>query len=305
MSVDTRAGAGVRKILQGDNLRALSTLPDAFASVVYVDPPFNTGKVQKRLRVRATSAPDGEGPPRFGGRSYTVQPVAAKGKYKDSFDDFESFLMPRIEASLRCLTKNGSLFVHLDSREVHYIKVALDKLLGRDRFVNEIIWAYDYGGRPKNRWPAKHDTILWYALDPDDYTFNYDEIDRIPYMAPNLVGKERRRSARPRPTCGGTPSSPPAAARDGVPHAEAAGHPEPDREGALPPGDVVLDFFAGSGTAGEAAASNGRGFVLIDDNATAVSVMKRRLKAYEPEFTRVAARSAPAPAPERAELSLA
>ena len=193
--------------------------------------------------------------------------------------------MPRIEASLRCLTKNGSLFVHLDYREVHYIKVALDRLLGRECFVNEIIWAYDYGGRPKNRWPAKHDTILWYARDPDDYIFDYDAIDRIPYMAPGLVGPEKAKVGKT-PTDVWWHTVVPTSGK------EKTGYPTQKPLGVLSrlvkvhsrEGDVVLDFFAGSGTAGEAAANNGRGFVLIDENPDAVAIMQRRLAAHSPDL---------------------
>jgi site-specific DNA-methyltransferase (adenine-specific) len=198
--------------------------------------------------------------------------------------------MPRIEASLRCLTENGSLFVHLDYREVHYIKVALDRLIGRDRFVNEIIWAYDYGGRPKNRWPAKHDTILWYALDPDDYVFDYDAIDRIPYMAPGLVGAEKAAIGKT-PTDVWWHTVVPTSGK------EKTGYPTQKPLGVLSrllkvhsrAGDVVLDFFAGSGTTGEAAARNDRGFVLIDRNPDAAAIMAKRLASFEPElvgFTR-------------------
>ncbi len=278
----------VRKVILGENLEALAALPAAFASLVYVDPPFNTGKVQKRDRIKTTatsdpaSAGDRGG---FGGRRYDVERVASTGTYADSYDDFEAFLMPRIEASLRCLTKNGSLFVHLDYREVHYVKVALDRLLGRDRFVNEIIWAYDYGGRPKNRWPAKHDTILWYALDPDDYVFDFDAIDRIPYMAPDLVGKEKAETGKT-PTDVWWHTIVPTNGR------EKTGYPTQKPLGILSrllkvhsrAGDVVLDFFAGSGTTGDAAARNDRGFVLIDHNPEAAAVMAKRLAPYEPEL---------------------
>lgn len=280
----------MRRIIHGDNLAALSTLPDAFASVIYVDPPFNTGKVQKRDRIKATAVAASEGPGTrggFGGRRYDVERVASSA-YDDSFEDFEGFLMPRIEAALRCLTKNGSLFVHLDYREVHYVKVALDRLLGRDRFVNEIIWAYDYGGRPKNRWPAKHDTILWYALDPDDYVFDFDAIDRIPYMAPSLVGKEKAETGKT-PTDVWWHTVVPTSGR------EKTGYPTQKPFGVLSrlvkvhsrAGDVVLDFFAGSGTTGEAAAKNDRGFVLIDHNPDALAIMEKRLAPYEPEVTRL------------------
>ena len=275
----------MRRIIRGDNLSVLPTLPEAFASVIYVDPPFNTGVVQKRARIKAVST---EGPGDrggFGGRRYVTEKIESS-TYVDSFDDFESFLVPRIEASLRCLTKNGSLFVHLDAREVHYIKVALDRLIGRRSFVNEIIWAYDYGGRPKNRWPAKHDTILWYARDPGDYTFNYDEIDRIPYMAPTLVGEEKAKRGKT-PTDVWWHTIVPTSGK------EKTGYPTQKPLGVLnrlvrvhsQPGDVILDFFAGSGTSGEAAAQNDRGFVLIDDNPEAVAIMEKRLARFSPTLT--------------------
>lgn len=273
----------MRKIILGDNAAILPTLPESFARAIYIDPPFNTGKVQKRDRIRVT-ATDGEGARGgFGGRRYAVQRVES-GSYDDDFEDFEAFLMPRIEAALRCLTPDGSLFVHLDYREVHYIKVALDKLLGRDRFMNEIIWAYDYGGRPKNRWPAKHDTILWYTLDPSRYVFNFDEMDRIPYMAPGLVSKEKAERGKT-PTDVWWHTIVPTSGR------EKTGYPTQKPLGILNrvikvhsrPGDVVLDFFAGSGTTGEAAARHDRGFVLVDDNPEAVRIAASRLSSYGPE----------------------
>ena len=275
----------MKKIILGDNLVGLASLPDAFASVVYVDPPFNTGKVQKRDRIKATSTTGDAGDRGgFGGRRYNVERVASS-TYADSYDDFEAFLLPRIEASLRCLTKNGSLFVHLDYREVHYMKVALDRLLGRECFVNEIIWAYDYGGRPKNRWPAKHDTILWYARDPDDYVFDYDAIDRIPYMAPGLVGPEKAKVGKT-PTDVWWHTVVPTSGK------EKTGYPTQKPLGVLSrlvkvhsrEGDVVLDFFAGRGTTGEAAANNRRGFVLIDENPDAVAIMQRRLASHSPDL---------------------
>jgi site-specific DNA-methyltransferase (adenine-specific) len=246
----------VKQIILGDSGSVLPTLPAGFARLVYIDPPFNTGKRQSRTG----------------------------GAYEDSFDDFEGFLMPRIEASLRCMTPDASLFVHLDYREVHYIKVALDKLLGRDHFVNEIIWAYDYGGRPKTRWPAKHDTILWYCMDPKRYCFNYDEIDRIPYMAPGLVGPEKAERGKT-PTDVWWHTIVPTNGR------EKTGYPTQKPLGVLnrlirvhsSPGDTVLDFFCGSGTTGEAAARNNRGFVLIDRSIAAVEVASRRLREFKPE----------------------
>lgn len=283
-----------RSIILGDNLAILPTLPRGFASVVYIDPPFNTGRAQKRDRMKVSAATGpGQAGERsgFGGKRYNVERIESSA-YDDQFDDFERFLMPRIEAALPCLTERGSLFVHLDYREVHYIKVALDRLLGRSRFMNEIIWAYDYGGRPKNRWPAKHDTILWYAMNPEDYTFNYDEIDRIPYMAPSLVGKEKAEAGK-RPTDVWWHTIVPTNGK------EKTGYPTQKPLGVLNrlvkvhsrPGDVLLDFFAGSGTSGEAAAQNDRGFVLIDESSAAVEVMERRLASYRPDVIRSRAAS--------------
>ncbi|MBX3191488.1 MAG: site-specific DNA-methyltransferase [Labilithrix sp.] len=273
----------MKRIILGDNAVVLPTLPERFARAIYIDPPFNTGKVQKRERMRVT-ATEGEGARGgFGGRRYDVEKIES-GSYGDAFDDFEGFLIPRVAAALRCLTPDGSLFVHLDYREVHYVKVALDRLLGRDRFMNEIIWAYDYGGRPKNRWPAKHDTILWYASNPDDYVFDYDAMDRIPYMAPGLVSKEKAERGKT-PTDVWWHTIVPTGGR------EKTGYPTQKPLGILNrivkvhsrPGDVVLDFFAGSGTTGEAAAAHERGFVLIDQSAEAVKIAAKRLERFDPE----------------------
>jgi site-specific DNA-methyltransferase (adenine-specific) len=290
----------MKQIILGDNAEVLRELPESFARLLYIDPPFNTGKVQRRDRMRVTESAAGEGDRGgFGGRRYDVEPVES-GAYDDAFEDFEAFLMPRIEQSLRCLTPDASIFVHLDFREVHYIKVALDRLLGRDRFKNEIIWAYDYGGRPKNRWPAKHDTILWYARNPDDYVFNYDEMDRIPYMAPGLVGKEKAERGKT-PTDTWWHTIVPTSGR------EKTGYPTQKPLGVLSrivkvhsrPGDVALDFFCGSGTTGEAAARSGRGFVLVDSNPEAVQIAATRLAEFSPECRGFAAAAAAEGAPLR------
>jgi site-specific DNA-methyltransferase (adenine-specific) len=272
----------MRKIILGDNADVLPTLPEKFAQLIYIDPPFNTGKVQKRDRMRVTANDEKGVRGGFGGRRYDVERVES-GSYDDAFEDFESFLLPRVEASLRCLAPNGSLFVHLDYREVHYVKVALDRLLGRRSFMNEIIWAYDYGGRSKNRWPSKHDTLLWYAVNPEDYIFNFDEMDRIPYMAPGLVGAEKaERGKTPTdvwwhtivPTNGREKTGYPTQKPLGVLNRVIKVHSRPD--------DVVLDFFGGSGTTGEAAARHGRGFVLIDKNPEAVQIAAARLADFRP-----------------------
>jgi site-specific DNA-methyltransferase (adenine-specific) len=269
----------VNQIILGDNAEILPQLTPASARLIYIDPPFNTGRTQKRDRIKVEMSPEG-GRQGFGGHQYLSKEVPS-GSYQDSFEDFEGFLIPRISAALPCLTADGSLFVHLDAREVHYIKVALDRLLGRDHFMNEIIWAYDYGARSKSRWPAKHDTILWYCMDPKAYCFNFDEMDRIPYMAPGLVTKEKAERGKT-PTDVWWHTIVPTNGK------EKTGYPTQKPLGVLNriikvhsnPGDTVLDFFCGSGTTGEAAASNGRQFVLIDNNPEAIEICRQRLARY-------------------------
>jgi site-specific DNA-methyltransferase (adenine-specific) len=274
----------VNQLLLGDCLQILPTLPRACARLAYIDPPFNTGKTQQRDRIRVTPDENGDRTG-FAGRRYRTIPVGSESRptqYADAFGDvYLDFLMPRIEAAIPCLTPDASVFIHLDYREVHYVKVALDQLLGRDRFLNEIIWSYDYGGRPKDRWPAKHDTILWYALDPENYTFNYDAIDRIPYMAPALVGEEKAARGKT-PTDVWWHTIVPTNGR------EKTGYPTQKPLGILRrliavhsnPGDTVLDFFAGSGTTGAAAAELGRNSILIDSSPEAMAVMEKRLAGH-------------------------
>jgi site-specific DNA-methyltransferase (adenine-specific) len=242
------------------------------------------------MRVRATL---GEGARAgFGGRRYEVERLES-GSYADAFADYEAFLLPRIEAAFRCLLPDGSLFVHMGTGEVHHVKVALDRLLGRERFMNEIIWSYDFGGRPKTRWPNKHDTILWYAKDPERYVFNYDAMDRLPYMAPGLVTKEKAERGKT-PTDVWWHTIVPTSGR------EKTGYPTQKPLGIVNrivkvhscPGDVVLDFFAGSGTTGESAALHGRGFVLVDDNPEAVRVAAKRLARFAPDVVTLRERKA-------------
>lgn len=273
----------VRRIIQGDNLAVLETLPEAFARLLYVDPPFNTGRTQRRDRMKVTRSSDGQGERTgFGGARYAVERLASSA-YADAFDDYIGFLLERVEASLRCLTPDASIFVHVDYREVHYVKVALDALLGRRCFINEIVWAYDFGGRSKRRWPAKHDTLLWYARDPKNYVFDYDAMDRIPYMAPGLVGKEKAaRGKTPTDVWWHTIVPTNGKEKTGYPTQKPLGVLERIVKVHSREGDVVLDFFAGSGTTGEAAARNGRGFVLVDENPDAIAVMRRRLAFAEP-----------------------
>jgi site-specific DNA-methyltransferase (adenine-specific) len=157
--------------------------------MIYIDPPFNTGKQQTR-RTLATSADAGGDRTGYGGRRYATR-LLAESSYRDAFDDYLGFLEPRLREARRVLHESGTLYFHIDYREAHYCKLLLDELFGRECFLNEIIWAYDYGARATRRWPAKHDTILVYVKDSERYHFDSAEVDREPYMAPGLVTPEK------------------------------------------------------------------------------------------------------------------
>lgn len=272
---------GEVRIVQGDNLAFLRATPSDSFRLVYIDPPFNTGRARRLRRLRTTRDAEGDRTG-FAGERYRSE-LVSNLSYGDAFDDYLGFLGPRLEEAVRVLEPTGSLFVHLDPRESHYVKVFLDGLLGRDAFQNEIVWAYDYGARTKKRWPAKHDVILWYALDPGEFTFRYDDVDRIPYMAPGLVGPEKaKRGKTPTDVWWQTIVPPGGRERTGYPTQKPLAILERIVRVHSNPGDAVLDFFAGSGTTGEAAARLGRPCVLVDENPEAVRVMQERLAFAEP-----------------------
>ena len=269
------------EIILADNLGILSSLADSTISLIYIDPPFNTGKTLKRSSISTIQDANGDRVG-FQGKRYKSTTLITTS-YNDSFDDYLSFLEPRLVEAHRILESTGSLFFHIDYREAHYCKVLLDQVFGRDSFINEIIWAYDYGGRPKNRWPAKHDTILWYAKDPQKYTFHYEEIDRIPYMAPSLVGAEKAaRGKTPTDVWWHTIVPTNSREKTGYSTQKPLGLLERIVKVHSNPGDQLLDFFAGSGTFGEAAALNGRSCVLVDNNPAAAEIMARRLARFSP-----------------------
>lgn len=260
----------------GDNLEVLrAKVPDGVANLIYIDPPFNTGKVQTRTQIR-TSRSEGGDRVGFQGQRYATEKVGTKA-FSDTFDDFLGFLEPRLIEARRVLAQDGTLYFHIDYREVHYCKVLLDRIFGRECFLNEVIWAYDYGARTKKKWPAKHDNILVYVKDPENYTFNVDEIERIPYMAPGLVGPEKAaRGKLPTDTWWHTIVPTNGKEKTGYPTQKPLGVLNRIVQGSSRPGDLVLDFFAGSGTAGAAAEALGRRFLLVDDNPVALEVMARR-----------------------------
>ncbi len=287
-------------MLFGDNLPLLRELPDEQFTLIYVDPPFNTGRVQSRnvsraIRVSAAGAAGGDGV--AGAAGVVAGGAAARGvqvrgfqgatyervlgdlrSYDDQFSDYWSFLEPRLREAWRLLAPDGTLYVHVDYREAHYVKVMLDALFGRECFLNELIWAYDYGAKSKRRWPTKHDTILVYVKDPAGYFFDSEAVDREPYMAPGLVTPEKAAKGKlPTDVWWHTIVSPNGKEKTGYPTQKPAGVLRRIVQASSRPGDWVLDFFAGSGTTGAVAVALGRRFVLIDQNPEALAVMRTRL----------------------------
>jgi site-specific DNA-methyltransferase (adenine-specific) len=265
-------------IHHADNMDVLPQLPAGAFQLVYIDPPFNTGETQSRRTL--AMAPDEDGDRTgFKGTRYRTR-LLAESRYRDTFEDYLAFLEPRLAEARRVLAQSGTLYFHIDYREAHYCKLLLDELFGREQFLNELIWAYDYGARTRRRWPAKHDTILVYVKDPGAYWFDSAEVDREPYMAPGLVTAEKVAKGK-LPTDVWWHTIVPTNGR------EKTGYPTQKPEGIVRrmvqastrEGDWCLDFFAGSGTLGAVAAPLGRRYVLIDESADAIAVMRRRLPA--------------------------
>ena len=277
------SGGSGNRIILADNLDILPGIESGSVPLIYLDPPFNTGREQRRTRLRTErddAAGDRVG---FGGRRYRSIALGSHS-FADLFDDFLAFIEPRLLELRRILAPTGSLFFHIDYREAHYCKLLLDAIFGRESFLNEIIWAYDFGGRSKRKWPTKHDAIFWYAKDPQQYTFNYDAIDRIPYLAPGLVGKAKaERGKTPTDVWWQTIVPTNSRERTGYPTQKPLAILERIVRVHSNPGDLVLDCFAGSGTTGEAAARNNRPYLLIDNNPKATKIAARRLASSRPQ----------------------
>jgi site-specific DNA-methyltransferase (adenine-specific) len=269
----------------GNNLEILPTLADEAFTLIYIDPPFNTGRQQQRHETSSVRAePGAGGTVGFKGQSYERIRGALK-RYDDAFDDYWAFLEPRLVEAWRLLADDGTLYLHLDYREAHYAKVLLDAIFGRDAFLNELIWAYDYGAKSRSRWPTKHDTILVYVKNPKRYYFNSDAVDREPYMAPGLVTPEKvERGKLPTDVWWHTIVSPTGKEKTGYPTQKPIGVLRRIIQASSREGDRVLDFFAGSGTTGAVAAALGREFVLIDENPEAIAVMQKRLAGVPVEW---------------------
>lgn len=267
----------------GDNLVHLKSIPDASVQLIYIDPPFNTGRTQTR-GTSATKRVETGGRVGFKGQNYEIIRETVIS-YDDEFADYWSFLEPRVEEAWRILNDSGTLYLHLDYRESHYAKVLLDALFGRESFLNEIIWAYDYGGKAKNKWPSKHDTILVYVKNPKSYYFDSTSVDREPYMAPGLVTPEKVALGKlPTDVWWHTIVSPTGKEKTGYPTQKPEGILRRIIQASSKEGDTVLDFFGGSGTTGAVAASLGRNFILMDQNPESIEVMSKRLKTSGVEF---------------------
>jgi site-specific DNA-methyltransferase (adenine-specific) len=263
-------------LVQGNNLPVIAALPDESFRLIYLDPPFNTGRTQSRQVLATTRSTEGARVG-FGGNTYeTVK--GALYSYDDTFADYWEFLEPRLQQAWRLLDDRGTLYLHLDFREVHYAKVALDALFGRESFLNEIIWAYDYGARATKKWPSKHDTILVYVKNPKNYYFNNEEVDREPYMAPGLVTPEKvARGKLPTDVWWHTIVSPTGKEKTGYATQKPEGILRRIIQASSQPGDWVLDFFAGSGTTGAVAQALHRRVVLVEQNPSAIEIIRKRL----------------------------
>ncbi len=270
------ASRTVEGIVLGDNLPVLGELADGSVQMVYADPPFNTGRTQERRTLATVASEDGDRTG-FGGRRYATT-LLQQSSYRDSFDDYLGFLEPRLRELRRVLSPEGTLYLHLDYREAHYAKLLLDEVFGRECFLNELIWAYDYGAKARRRWPQKHDTILVYVREPDGHWFDCEAVDREPYMAPGLVTPEQReRGKRPTSVMWHTIVSPTGREKTGYPTQKPEGLIRRFVQASSRPGDLCLDPFAGSGTLGAVAAALGRRYLLIDSSEEAVAVMRERL----------------------------
>ena len=275
----------MKRVYHLDNLAFLRAMPENLVDLIYIDPPFNTGKVQARRHLRTTRDADGDRQG-FGGKNYRTEVLGIQD-YEDRLGDgFLDFLEVRLREAWRVLKPTGSIYLHLDYREVHYCKVMMDEIFGRDNFLNEIIWAYDFGGRKRDRWPAKHDNILYYAKNAGQHTFNRDAIDRLPYMAPGLVSKDKAaRGKLPTDTWWQTIVATNSREKTGYPTQKPLAILERIIKASSNPGELVLDFFAGSGTTGQACLNLGRDFIMVDENPQAIAVMRRRFaEAAEVEF---------------------
>jgi len=267
----------MNKIVLADNLKYLKEIQDNSIDLIYVDPPFNTKSTQKRTKIKTILSEDGLNG--FGGNKYIRENDGEYGSYEDSYEDYIGFIKPRLEEAYRVLKSTGTIYVHLDWREVHYVKIEMDKIFERDNFLNSIVWSYDYGAKSKKKWATKHDDILVYVKDKDNYTFNYDKVPRVPYLAPALAGPAKAAMGKAITdvwwhTIVPTNSK----EKQNYSTQKPLGILRRIVEVSSNEGDLCLDFFAGSGTFGAACVEFRRNFIMLDNNPQAFEVMKKRFE---------------------------
>lgn len=276
------------RVYHSDNLEVLRSMLDESVDLVYIDPPFNTGHTQTRTFTKTTKV-DKDSEEKgdrigFGGNSYKTEKLSSVG-YEDKFDDFIGFIKPRIKEIHRVLKPTGSLYFHINYKEVHYCKVMIDEIFGRNNFLNEIIWAWDYGAKATKKWPAKHDNILVYVKDMEKYHFDTNEVERIPYLAPGMVSPEKAKLGKKlTDTWWHTIVSPTGKEKVGYPTQKPIGILNRIVKVSSPPNGLVLDLFAGSGTTGASALQCGRNFILVDQSEEAIKIMKKRFENQPVEF---------------------
>lgn len=271
-------------VVLADNLEVLRGMPDESVDLIYIDPPFGTGQTRRLESIRTGAGERTR--TGFAGRTYRYQ-VRSTHHYRDDMglEEYLGFLFERLAEMHRVLRRTGSLYLHLDFHAVHHARLLMDELFGEERFLNEIIWAYDYGGRARDKWARKHDNILWYAKS-DQWTFNREAVDRIPYMAPGLVGPEKAaRGKLPTDVWWMTIVPTNSRERTGYPTQKPLKLIERIVRASSSPGDLVADFFGGSGTTAVAAAMLGRRYLLVDTNPEAIRITKHRLDAVTSQLS--------------------
>ena len=259
---------------KAEAIHFLESIPDESVDLIYTDPPFGTGDKQQLNR-----------------KSKGV--IVSKLSYDDKFEDYVDFLSRHLVHMRRILKQSGTMYLHLDWRWVHYAKVECDKIFGVRNFLNHVVWSYNFGGRGRDRWPQKHDDILVYTKSCGDHLFNWDEIDRIPYAAPELqfVGRSKE-EAEKRIATGQVPTDVWSMSIVGTASRERVGYPSQKPlklvkrviRASSPHRGLVVDPFAGSGTTAVAALESGRDFLVCDRSEEAINVMKDRLTDSKVEF---------------------
>jgi site-specific DNA-methyltransferase (adenine-specific) len=259
---------------KGSALDLLHSIPDESIDLIYTDPPFGTGNIQTMDRKKAGK-------------------TVSKIEYSDKYENYLDFLEPHLIQMHKVLKSTGTMYLHMDWRWVHYAKVMCDGIFGMENFLNEVVWSYNFGGRGKDRWPQKHDTILVYIKEMGKHTFNWNDIDRIPYAAPELqyVGRTKE-EAEKRIAEGQVPTDVWSMSIVGTASKERVGYPNQKPQKLMKRaivassnvGDIVLDPFGGSGSTAAAAMEANRKFITGDSSPDAIQTMRNRFTGLDVKF---------------------